>query len=63
MTDTITEIFERSFPTALGSTTKHILPGDIFHATRVLGKGNKGIFHYHVFFLIWTQFLKTHRIE
>jgi hypothetical protein len=63
MTGIITEMFERSFLTALGSAAKQIiLPGDIFHATRLLGKCNKSVFHYHVFFLTWAQFLKTHRI-
>jgi hypothetical protein len=58
------EMSEENFLIKLGSTAKQLtLPGDIFHAARILGKCNKSVFHCHVFFLIWAQFLKTYRIE
>jgi len=41
---------------------KSILPGDVIHAARILGKCNKRIFNCHVFLLFWDQFLETHRI-
>jgi hypothetical protein len=50
--DTVTQMFEEGSLIAVGYTAKQIiLPGDIIHTARILGKCNERIFHFHVFFL------------